>query len=261
MLSAEIGLPGEVRRRVTDFLASCDRGALQAYICGLTERGTAAAAYTRLLELLGKDDMAMLACQLEAAVLAYDAYQAKGIPADVYFDTMKCFTRFLEETKRMTGEYCFDRGFWSYRQTSMNLFRIGELEYELCWEEQAVSMHIPSDVDFTSEAVENSLMQASEFLDAYFPECRKYPFVCRSWLLSPKLGGLLKADSNILRFQRRFCILSVQPESREFIQWLFEAPLDTPVERLREDTSLQRSVKALLQRGGNIGAARGVIQR
>lgn len=260
-LCAGIRLPQEVFRRVTEFLAECDWKVLESRVEALTLPESADQAYRTLGEILRDDDMGMLACQLTAAVKVHDRYLAMGIPDEIFCATMACFTRFLAETKRMTGKWCYDRAFWSYRQTSMVIFRIGELEYELCHDKKAVSVHIPSDACFTPEAVDSSLAKAEDFLKRFYPQCAAYELICHSWLLSPELGKLLPETSNILSFQRRFTITAVQPEERDFLQWLFEAAEDAPVESLREDTSLQRKVKILLLSGGNIGAARGVIKK
>ena len=44
---------------------------------------------------------------------------------------MSCFTRFVNEYKESFNKYGFDRGFWTYRQLAMLLFKVGILEYEI----------------------------------------------------------------------------------------------------------------------------------
>lgn len=259
-LCTGIRLPREVFLCVMEFPANRGWKQLEPHIEALTIPDSAGHAYRELCELLEHDDMGMLACQLEAAVKVYGRYLAMGIPEKVFYATMGCFTRFLEETKRMTGKWCYDRAFWSYRQVSMVIFRVGQLEYELCHDKKTVSIHIPSDAIFTPAAVDASLAGFREFLKKHYPQCGEYTFSCHSWLLAPELANLLPETSNILSFRRRFEITSVQPEEKEFLQWLFEAAPDTPAVELREDTSLRRSVKALLLSGGNIGAARGIMK-
>ncbi len=259
-LCREIQLPEAVFRRVTEFLQNCDWKGLEPSVEAMTDPDMAERAYQNLRERLGDGDMGMLACQLSAAVRTYARYRDMGIPDSIYYATMACFSRFLKETKAMTGVWQYDRAFWSYRQTSMVIYRIGELEYELCREPKRISVHIPSDAKFTPEHVDTSLMEAKLFLKRFHPEYQDVPYLCDSWLLSPELGKLLPETSNILQFQRRFRIQAVEVQGREFIQWLFAAGGDVPVETLPEDTSLRRSVKALLLRGGNIGAARGILK-
>ena len=112
--------------------------------------------------------------------------KSKGISDEVYVETMKCYTRFISETYRMTGRYYFDRQWWTARQAGGHLYRIGELEYELkrLADKQVVDIHIPSDADFSPKAVDESLEMAEGFLRMHYPEMSGCDFTCDSWLLS-----------------------------------------------------------------------------
>lgn len=226
---------------------------------------TAQAAYRQLRALLGEDSdgFKLLYCYLECARRAYEGYQKRGIPDFIYFDTMGCFSRFLWECQRETGTLAFDRAWWTYRQTSMTLFRVGALEYEFSTHQgkPALALHIPSDADLSREGVDASLAQAEVFFKNCFPDVSYEKYICDSWLLSPALGPLLGPDSHILSFQSRFQILRERPEDREFIRWLFQSPQDTAADRLPAATSLQRRVKALLLEGGAVGCAYGIMER
>ena len=118
----------------------------------------------------------ILACSLLCACRAYEEYQKKGISDTVYFETMKCFTRFIDETQKRTGRLAFDRGWWTYRQISMQLFRIGELEYEFVEYEgrPALSIHIPSDAHFSKELVDVYKRQM-EYVTFYSRESEDNP--------------------------------------------------------------------------------------
>lgn len=229
------------------------------YLERLLDRETAPAAYRELNALLYDDPghFKLLFCYLECARRAYDRYQDRHIPDQIYADTMRCFPRFLREC----GQMYFDRGWWSWRQTSLSLFRIGALEYEfLPYENRpALALHIPSDAQLTPEAVDFSLAQAESFFHTCFPHYRSECYTCDSWLLSPRLRPLLNRNSNILAFQNRFCILRENREDREFIEHLFRHPWDTAYADLPAATSLQRQVKTLLLQGGTVGCAFGVL--
>lgn len=250
-----IGLPSSVRER----MAGKSAGVPEAMIAMLADFDRAEEGYRGLAQLLGEDDMAMLACQMEAAARCCDKMTALGVPETVMVETMKCFTRFLGETLEMTGEERFDREWWTWRQTGGRLMRMGQLEYELVPENKVISVHIPSDAVFTPENVDASLALAHELLAKVYPHWSGADYVCHSWLLSPELGKLLKEGSNILSFQNRFRITQVEPDAKDFYGWLFRVKEDTPVEELPENTTLQRSVKQRLLAGGNIGCARGVM--
>lgn len=233
---------------------------LREPVLALTQRETAPQAYRDLAERFGEDDMGMLACQLLAAAESYSRWEKMGIPKEIFLATMGCFPRFLEEARVRRGRYCFDRGWWTWRQVSGTLYRVGTLEYELLYPQGAVSVHIPSDADLAPESVDESLTLARQFLARFFPEFAGGPMVCESWLLSPTLGELLPEGSRILAFQRRFAIEKVEENAMDCLEWLFSALEDTPLTELKEDTSLQRNVKKLLLAGGHIGTAEGVLK-
>ena len=210
---------------------------------------------------------AILAEQLLTAVKSREEGPWEAIPQDIWIDTMKCFTRFVNEHFRSLGYYGFDRGFWTTRQIGARLFRIGQLEYELFEENgrRAIGLHIPSDTKMDMALLDASVENARKFLKTYFPDWAKLPMECESWLLSPALAPMLPADSHILRFQRAFDLTSVDLEPMDVLEWVFrltEAQQKaTPLEALAEDTSLQRSLKAFLLNGGKVGVARGTLAR
>lgn len=235
-----------------------------AYLEQMMNRETAEAAYKELDALLveDQDHSKMLYCQLECARRVFGRYLAKGISQDIYVDTMKCFTRFLEECQKKNGRMFFDRGWWTYRQLSMGLFRIGNLEYEFAEHEgeKAIAVHIPSDADLSREAVDGSLEAAGRFFRTYYPDYPYKKYTCDSWLMSPVLRQLLPEKSNIVSFQERFVIAEVNQDEKEYIEWLFQVPADTAYDELPETTTLQRKVKALLLAGGNVGGAYGIME-
>ena len=260
-----IQLPEKACGRVFEEYERVNLAEMDRQLNSLMERKTAEKAYHHLVNCLGKDsdNMKMLMCQLVCACRDYDRYKELGISDEVYFDTMRCFTRFLGERRMRTGEILFDRGWWTYRQVSMVLFRIGELEYELTNFEgkDAVSIHIPSDAAFVPENVEVSLRLAADFIQRVYPEYAQAEYFCESWLLSPRLGEIVKETSNIAKFQKRFRIVEDLPDDKEYMEWLFGAKADTPVQELPENTSLQRKVRELLANEGNLGAAVGIMEK
>lgn len=259
-----IDLPPQIIEALEAAGRETDLQRLSPQLDGMMDIETAQAACRRLRELLSDDPdgFKMLYCHLECARRAYDGYRQRGIPDQVYTDTMRCFSRFLRESHRERGRMVFDRAWWSYRQTSMALFRLGALEYEFSSHEgaPALALHIPSDADFSPAAVDDSLARARRFFQTYFPDFRCGEWTCDSWLLSPALRPLLYPDSHILSFQDRFRVQRENPDDREFIQWLFQVPQNTPADRLPAETSLQNSVRELLLRGGTVGCAYGVMK-
>lgn len=241
-LCEKIGLPPEVAERVLavpavpeDILSRLRKKEL--WPLGRSALG----AYLRP----DPDGIGELAGHLQAALNAYETYPFSD---DIFIDTMKCFTRFVREHLESYGRYGFDRGFWTVRQVSGVLFRLGELEYETV--EDTIHLHIPSDAVLESARLRESWEAARSLLG-------DGPMVCHSWLLSPDLPGLLPPDSRILAFQRNFAVHSPEPDD-SFRQWVFKNP-GLPDEALPEDTRLQRSLKAFVLAGNTFHAARGTL--
>ncbi len=260
----KIGLQPEVKEKLEEISGKVSLSRWETYLKGMSDPETAEASYLELSDALPEDpgNFVMLCCQLECARRAADRYAGKEIPESIFIDTMKCFPRFIDECKRKNGQAYFDRGWWTYRQISMSLFRIGELEYELkpFNDKNAIGVHIPSDADLTPSKVDQSLRQAIRFMEKYYPDPVRDRFICESWLLSPVLKELLSENSKILAFQNRFEIISDNREDRDYIEWVFQTPPDTEILQLPEKTSLQRNVKQLLLKGGNVGAGCGIIR-
>lgn len=258
-----IELQPEIVQRLQRIGEEVDLKRMDSELTRLTDRETASQAYRDMQPLLGDDTdhMKMLYCQLEGARRIHERYLEKRIAEDIYIDTMKCFTRFIGECGKKNGRLFFDRGWWTYRQVSMALFRIGALEYEFheYKGEKVIGLHIPSDANMSKEAVDCSLDQAARFFNKHFPEYKYDKYICDSWLLSPALKPMLSERSNILSFQERFTIVQEKRSDREFIEWLFQVPEDTDYHNLPEETGLQRKVKELLLRGGTVGTACGIM--
>ena len=262
-LYKKIELPLEMVEQLVQIEKEFSLIDVEQFLQEMVQQETAEKAYNELLAYLKEDkgSMRMLYCQLECARRTYEKYKQLQISEKIYIDTMKCFARFANECKERNGAYFFDRGWWTYRQISMKLFRIGALEYELCQKEGKfmISMHIPSDAIFRTVQVDNSLKEAKEFLHKFYPLYDNVVFFCHSWLLSPALKHLLSEESNILNFQKRFQITKVDEEANDFLEWLFQSPEDVMYEQLREHTSLQRKAKKWLLDGKKIGVAYGVL--
>ena len=218
-----------------------------------------------LLELkqeFGEDPLGykMLCAQLRCAMDAWKDYEEMGFSRQMYVDTMAAFSRFVKEHLDSFGTYGFDRDFWTVRQISCTLFRIGQLEYELIHRdgEPVVSMHIPSDADLSLPDLRASYLHAREILNEAFPVWSNASVFCQSWLLSLNLKKLLPESSRILGFQRSFRIEPVEQAKSSVLLWVYKNR-DIPIDELPEDTSLQRSLKTFLKAGGEFHDGRGYL--
>lgn len=213
-------------------------------------------------EALGEDErgIKILAVMLKCAMKTWDKFMAIGMEESILVETMKCFKRFMDEHMASYGSYAFDRDFWTARQASGNLFRIGELEYELIDEgvKKTIGVHIPSDVRLKKEIMADSYKKAKACMKQFFPEFDGADMECESWLLSPSLKEVLSPESNIIKFQNAFRIVKVDYDNNDFMEWVFKRP-DLALEELPEDTSLQKNLKKYLLDGGKVGEAVGIL--
>lgn len=262
-LCDKIDLQPKIKSRVLTFADGFDFGTVDQQLKDFLTYEKLNAAQLELQAVLGDDvdHIKILACMLKASADAYDIYKAKGIGDEIYFATMKCYTRFIHETCKMTGKLYFDRYWWTSRQAGCHLFRIGELEYEMKHLDDKIvlGIHIPSDADFSPSAVDKSLASAKSFFAEHYPELADAEFRCHSWLLDRQLKNMLSDNSNIISFQKRFEIFNEGETDTEFIEWLFNTK-SNDFATLPENTSLQRNMKKHLLSGGVIRNAYGRLE-
>ncbi|OUQ48605.1 acyltransferase domain-containing protein [Lachnoclostridium sp. An118] len=266
LLCHAIDLPGECRSHVRCFHQSHGFEALLPQARPLLKALLIPAAWddalARLKALIGDDPrgMKVLTFMLVCCGETWDSYQSLGISDDIYIETLKCFTRFINEHLESYGTFGFDRDFWTMRQLSARLFRLGTLEFELTEDrgQKAVHVHIPSDADLSPQARHRSYDTARDFIARLFPAYEGVPFLCTSWLLSPALKECLPESSRILSFQSEYKVTEVFPDHDQFLTWVYKRP-DIPLADLPESTTLQRNLKKYLLAGGRIGEAAGVL--
>lgn len=277
-LAEELNLQEPVKKILKECCAKLPWKLLKEHIVQLTDPHHAENARIQLTEDIqiynGENNMAELAVMLAAATHTRERYHAMHISDRIYLDTMGCFRRFLNETKRNTGEWKFDRGFWTWRQTACCLFRLGELEFEYtkCYwngiseasqEDMLISVHIPSDAKLTKANLSQSYNDMDEFYrkhgSAICYNGNPKTVVCHTWLLSPSLLDFLREDSHIRNFARNYEILETDTDNSGCLEWLFEGKKD--FNTLPENTSLQKEVKKYLLQGGMIGHGLGRLKK
>ena len=216
-----------------------------------------------LKALLGKDEgnVKILACHLNAACRLYDKYKEKEISDEIFFDTMKCFTRFSGECLEKTCKLAFDREWWTGRQVGLHLFRIGLLEFDLKYgDDPHIGVHIPSDAVLEYNALKASFDAAKEFFAKYFPDYKDCEIRCSTWLFAPEVRERLSETSRIRLFGDFFDLTVTDKKSNAFTIWLFGVEDNGEYENLKEDTSLQRSMKKFLLEGGQLSITNGVLK-
>ncbi len=272
-----LALPAPVREALEALCPRLPWHDLAPHIRALCDARKAPDAQKTLAGILasGEDNsgFAQLAAHLAAAGLTRQRYREAGVDDIIFWETMRCFPRFLSETHASTGRWAFDRAFWTWRQTSCCLFRLGTLEFEYRTADETqipgvqagsavLSVHIPSDARFTEEALAASYAQMRRFFSregsAFCTQGTPAAVVCSTWLLAPALLPLLPEGSGIRRFASSYILYAVDEDDPGFYHWLFGG--SSPVDELPGRTSFQRAVKAYLAQGGKVGSACGVLR-
>lgn len=278
-LCDKIDMPKEVAQKVIGILESYDFEGIKELAQDLRNIKTAPIAFegiSKLIENESERGFIWLTISLMVALDTHKNYMQMGIDNKIFYETMACFTRFVNEHKDSYGKYGFDREFWTYRQLSQTIYRIGTLEFELFTHsgdeisldgkviikegDKYLSIHIPSDAKTNKENCEQSYKMANLFFGNIYPSFEYKYLYCNTWLLSPTLEKVLKQGSNILQFQSDYTICNFFENNESYKLWVFKDE-SLEIENLPENTSLQRNIKTHLLSGGKVGSADGVIEK
>lgn len=198
------------------------------------------------------------------AVLRY--HEKRGIPQDVSWATFADLGRQLAIYRRINGVGGLDVQFWFSLHFRGLIYDMGRLQFNrgsISFDEDAIAasgapfhrgdtalgVHIPEAGPMTHEACEESFRRARDFYDRYFPEERYRYAVCSSWLLDPQLAEYLPADSNIVRFQRRFQLMPGGHEGdRDVFQFVLRM-VNPSIDQLPRRTTLERAIVQHLEAG------------
>ncbi len=189
--------------------------------------------------------------QLHALLPAVDTLRAwharRGIPDHVSWATLLDLGRGVAIHRATYGVGGLDKAFWLTHHFHGELYELGRLQFEL--QPGALGLHIPATGPLTPRAVDASLAVARSFVARHFPDPERPRMVCTSWLLDEQLADYLPADSNIMRFQRRFTLTDdAVVDDHEPLRFIFRrVPAD--LGKLPRDTTLQRSLVDHLESG------------
>jgi hypothetical protein len=178
-----------------------------------------------------------------------DWHARRGIPEDVSWATLQDLGRGVAIYRATYGHAGLDKAFWLTHHFHGELYELGRLQYEL--QPDAVGLHIPASGPLTPQACDESLALARRFFARHFPHQERRRVVCESWLLDEQRADYLPADSNIVRFQRRFTVDAGGFED-------YHVPLRYVYRRVPADlgelpgkTTLQRALVDHLRGGGH----------
>ncbi len=218
-----------------------------------------------------------------------ERYQEECISEEIFFDTMSDIKIWIDDHRARTGEDGLYELHWIMHHMNLNIFKLGRLQYQkLFWffktpynkngvkisfGDKIINMHIPRGEKLDIEACRESLHIAKEFFAEYFPEFPNDKYMCHSWLLFPHNKNFMPEGSNILKFAKMFDIVKEKETPQQTYLWLYGVKLKNPdlmknkkktgnygfIEKLPQNTSLQKSTVEYIKNGGTFGDALGVI--
>ena len=278
-LCRQIDLPDEVTESILGHVENDSFNAVNYYFTTLFSPKTVRWSVEKIDALCPENGESVnrgfkiMAVFLAAALHTRELYAKKGIDDAVFIQTMSVFNCSVRDCKEIYGHYGFDRALWCCQHLALTVFRLGTLEFEMrivtnpshfgFAEEESIPVlwvHIPSDALMTREELDNSYKTARTFFNQYYPDFKYRCICCGAWLLSPILKEILPPGSKILEFQSDFKITKIYPDDESYFIRVFKQQ-DKPddLNRLPENTSLQRAVRKRLMEGGTIGRAEGVL--
>lgn len=213
--------------------------------------------------------------------ICYDAVlddlRRGGCPPDVLDTTMTIVPRHVRIHQRKWGSTGFDPGWWLLPVLRGEMLQIGSLQFHRVnlgignlspepWyapEESdargvgfrrgdpSIGLHVPYGTALGPHDLDVTLARAREVLGALWPVDQRRLATCQSWLLDAQLADFLDPQSNIMRFQERFTLLDgCYDNDEETVGFIFQRPGAT-LRELPRDTTLQRGILDLLERGGH----------
>ncbi|MBF9016771.1 MULTISPECIES: acyltransferase domain-containing protein [unclassified Oceanispirochaeta] len=207
-----------------------------------------------------------------AVVLAAECkaeYENRGIPSDVYTDTMTDINTWTAHCFQKTGNTGLLQMGWIRNHLQLRLFKLGRLQFETgslnkknvegySRNTDCLHIHIPEGEKLSPEKCIESLNRARGFFRSYWNT--DYPIgSCHSWLLHENINLILDKESNIVQFSKLFRIIENDNNNKQALERVFGEGLKISSD-LPENTSLQRKMKVFLQKGNRIGMGFGIVE-
>lgn len=172
------------------------------------------------------------------------ALHRDGFPlgAKNFEDPDGSFRAALEETdEAFIGNAYDERG---YVLREKQVFKKSEWRTVFGGGDGMISIHIPHGARFDAQTVDESINRTKRILKECYPEYDYKTFFCGSWLLDPQLCDILKPESNIVGFCKRFKPLAIADAGTCVFSFVFGKPnMDFEIADLPETTSLERAIK------------------
>ena len=205
-----------------------------------------------------------LAC-LEAMPSALAVYTQRGIKEHVARATLADLELWMRDFFERSGRWGMVESGWMSLHFRAAVFALGRLQFEpsvfdaACYLNNAtgpmvtgddvLSLHIPAIGPMTPQQCDDSFAEATLFFRRHFSERRFVAFTCASWLLDRQLAEHLPAESNIVKFLKRFEPLTLKlADNRQMLERVFGQSKIDPAAAPR-DTTLRRVIADSMSRG------------
>jgi hypothetical protein len=183
-------------------------------------------------------------------------HAARGIPAADSASGLRDLGQQVAVHRRTYGEFGLHTQGWLVCVWSGAYFWLGRLAFNLMrldgrW---VIDTHIPEGGPLTPETVDASFARARDLFGRHFADLPAEAFHCHSWLLDPQLADVLPADSNIVRFQRRWELYGDPTRGDDdAVFFVFRQRHTTRESRagLPRDTTLQRAILDRIDAGSH----------
>lgn len=204
---------------------------------------------------------------LHCALALRQKYAEKGLPDDLFVDTMMDLRYKLMECHQLYGVWGDPFLVWNRRFFRLERFQLGRLQFEvkpwtgvgyedyLVEGKDAYWCHIPSSGPCTPELVRESLKRAYEFYNIQ----GIFAVGCKSWMLYPPHFPLFKSGGNLDQFRRCFQVFYHWERENIDLWRIFGVDNKTDLNALPEETSLQRSFAPWLRQGNKMGTGVGIL--
>lgn len=175
-------------------------------------------------------------------------YKEFGISGDIFESTASSLAVYAKSHTVLTNKAGISDYRWCANYLCLAVFRIGELEYQLCVNpfekgmipeefDTVIKIHVPGGCDFSPQARKKSYKMAYDFFSCKLSE-KKLCFVCDSWLLSKEHSQI---PGNISSFRNEFTIISEYADNEKDFLWrVFGTRQLDNVSTLPAETAMQR---------------------
>lgn len=207
------------------------------------------------------------ALYIQLALDVYEVYKCRVIDDQVYFDTMSDLDIWSRDCYQKFGVWGIDEYNWIINHMRLKLFKLGRLQFEpitlgesincrqyaLPRGAHVLNVHIPAGGPLGHDQCRESYELAKTFF-----KDENIKFVCSSWLLSPVYKEILPESSNIVKFQKDYCIYEIDDLSTQAEERIFGEVRSNP-DLYEQNTTLQKVAATHLKQGRKLGVGSGIL--